>query len=555
MIREPVLFYLFPRGYPLSLRHTRLILHMKNKIIFLLLLVSIGGSGKISAYDNFYFRHYNNKDGLSHNTVFCSMQDKKGYMWFGTEEGLNRFNGYSFKVYKNNAADPSSLPHNSITFLYQDSRETIWVFSRWYTCIYDEKTDAFIPFILPGREEPANYVFMEEDGNGDLWFIDRQEIIRYTPETDAWFSYASDDYFIPLNITMPESGMPVFSDFTDLYFYRQDTGTFRKEEILSEQEKSELVYLSAICEIPGLGFLVGTNSIGVKLWTYHNRDIETIVGNTQVRAITPYSRDVYWIGTESGIYIFNALTRTITRLTKSLTNEYALADNAVYCLTTDNEGGIWAGTFFGGISYLPRQLYNFRHYIAGKTHPGLLGNAIREICPDDYGNLWIGTEDNGINKYELSTGTFTNYSLNNPERPLSATNIHGLLAEGNKLWIGTYYRGIDVMDIPSGKIIKRYTIQNTSGGLVSDFILCFHRTGKNEFLIGTSSGVVILDEKTDQVRRWNNIHGMIRQIYEDKKGNIWIVAAEGLHRYCPEKNVLSLITAGPANRHHYRPRI
>lgn len=102
-------------------------------------------------------------------------------------------------------------------------------------------------------------------------------------------------------------------------------------------------------------------------------------------------------------------------------------------------------SFFGGISYLPKEYTRFNHFIGGKTHPQLPGNAIREIVPDQYGNLWLGTEDNGINCYNPATGQITNYSYNNPQHPLSATNIHGLLADGNRLWVGTYNKGIDVL--------------------------------------------------------------------------------------------------------------
>lgn len=123
------------------------------------------------------------------------------------------------------------------------------------------------------------------------------------------------------------------------------------------------------------------------------------------------------------------------------------------------------------------------------------GNAVREICPDQYGNLWLGTEDNGINRYSLANGKITNFSRTNPVHPLSATNIHGLLADGNRLWVGTFNTGIDLLDIPSGKIIKRYTQSNTDNLLPADFILCFCKLSEDEILIGTSEGLVLFHKK------------------------------------------------------------
>ncbi|MCD7712110.1 MAG: hybrid sensor histidine kinase/response regulator, partial [Firmicutes bacterium] len=173
---------------------------------------------------------------------------------------------------------------------------------------------------------------------------------------------------------------------------------------------------------------------------------------------------------------YNILKRTATHLTKSLTNEYTIGDNAIYSIFKDREGGMWVGTFFGGLSYLPNEYISFNRFIGGKTHPDMLGNAVREICPDDYGNLWIGTEDNGINRYNLATGGITNFSYRNKHHPLSATNIHGLMADGNRLWIGTYNKGIDILDIPSGKVIRNYCLANTNYSLLSDFVLCFTKT-------------------------------------------------------------------------------
>jgi len=166
----------------------------------------------------------------------------------------------------------------------------------------------------------------------------------------------------------------------------------------------------------------------------------------------------------------------------------------------------------------------------------MLGNAVREICPDEYGNLWIGTEDNGINQYHLATGEIINYSYRNPLHPLSATNIHGLMPDGDKLWIGTYNKGIDILDIPSGKVVKNYCLSNTNYSLLSDFILCFTKTKSQGILIGTSVGTVRYDSFTDTFHPWKNISGLIKHIHEDQAGNIWVASTEGVFRYVPEED-------------------
>ncbi|RHJ95349.1 hybrid sensor histidine kinase/response regulator transcription factor [Parabacteroides bouchesdurhonensis] len=492
-----------------------------------------------------YFKHYNNKHGLSHNTVFCSMQDRKGFMWFGTDDGLNRFDGYTFKTYRYNSWVESSLPGDRIISLYEGGDGKIWICTNQGTCYYDYKTDSFYPLLFPdGKNRIENFSSVLEDKENNLWCIEYNRIVKYSPENNTVQIYPAEKYFHPNGMILSDEGFPIFFDNNTIYTYKNETDSFDNIPILSKEEEEQEIHISVIFQIPEIGVLFGTDKTGLKIYHYKNRQIETIIPGIQVRAITAFNKSTYWIASESGVYIYNIIDKQIRHLQKSLTNEYTIADNAVYTLTKDHEGGMWVGTFFGGISYLPKEYTGFKYFIGGKTHPGMLGNAVREICPDQYGHLWLGTEDNGINCYNPQTEEMTNYSLNNPLHPLSATNIHGLMADGDRLWVGTFNNGIDVLDIPSGKIVKRYTRTNTHQNLISDFILCFCKTGNNDILIGTSSGTVLYNKTNDSFRPWKNIHTLTRQIYEDKKGRIWIITINGVYRYLPEEDKIDYYTSG-----------
>lgn len=516
---------------------------MTVRTLFLISLLSLLCIPVVQAGD-LYFRHYNNKQGLSHNTVYCSFQDKRGFMWFGTEDGLNRFDGHTFKVYRYNSNNPASILNDRILSLYEDSNGIMWVCTSWGTCSYDYKTDSFTPFRLsPGKGNPEFFQAVGEDRLANLWFTNYNRIVRYSLADNSSRIYPADQHFHPSNLTMTDEGEPLFSNHHSLYTYNAESDNFRATPILSEEEKKAHIVISAICQVPELGVLVGTDKDGLKLYSYHNQTVAPIIPDVQVRAITPFNKTTYWIATESGIYIYNILTKEITNLRKSLTNEYTIADNAVYSLTRDREGGMWVGAFFGGISYLPKEYDNFTHFIGGKTHPQMLGNAVREISPDQYGHIWLGTEDNGINRYNPKNGEIVNYSYNNPQHPLSATNIHGLLADGSKLWVGTYNKGIDVLDIPSGKIIKRYTQKSTHNRLGSDFILSFCHTSHDEFLVGTAAGVVIYNKETDSFNPWKDLHMTIKQIFEDSEGNVWVATTNGIYRYQRDTDTLTRFTS------------
>ena len=113
-----------------------------------------------------YFRHYTNKQGLSHNTVYCALQDKKGFMWFGTDDGLNRFDGHQFRIYRYNSYEPESLPNDRIISLFEDSTGRIWVCTYSHTCYYDYQTDAFHPLTFSdSNNAPEYFQPIREDKN------------------------------------------------------------------------------------------------------------------------------------------------------------------------------------------------------------------------------------------------------------------------------------------------------------------------------------------------------------------------------------------------------
>lgn len=506
--------------------------------IFGTLLSLLSSEGK---NDDFYFRHYTNKQGLSHNTVYCSLQDQKGFLWFGTDDGLNRFDGHDFQIYRYNSYDPESLPNDRIISLYEDSTGKIWICTDAHTCYYDDQTDTFHPLTFSNDNAPEYFQHIREDRKGNLWLTSYNRIARYASsgESSPHF-YLEGEQIFPIDITLSEEGEPVVAGRTELYFYKPETDRFVGIPVLSDQEKRNPVSLSTLCLVPEWGVLIGTDRAGLKFYDYHDQTVETIIPDIQVRDITQSGENSYWIASESGIYILNMTDRSITHLQKSLTNEYTISDNAVYSITKDREGGMWVTTFFGGINYLPKSYLPFEYFIGGKTYPGMLGNAVREICRDQYGNLWIGTEDNGINCYNPVTQKMTNYSRSNPVHPLSATNIHGLLADGDRLWVGTFNAGIDLLDIPTGKIVKRYTRANTDNLLPADFILCFHPISDNEILIGTSAGLVLFQKKEERFLPWGTeIRSLVRQIHKDTKGDIWIATTTGAYRYSgKEKKII-----------------
>ena len=155
------------------------------------------------------------------------------------------------------------------------------------------------------------------------------------------------------------------------------------------------------------------------------------------REIAFYSKDEIWVGSESGLFIYHLKTGKFTHHTCVNGDPYSLTDNAIYSLFKDKEGGMWIGSYFGGINYYPKQYTYFeKFYSSGNTNRDL-GKRVREFCESNDGTIWIGTEDKGLFNYNPATGAIKPFT-----NPAIYHNVHGLCLDGDYLWIGTFAKGL-----------------------------------------------------------------------------------------------------------------
>ena len=238
------------------------------------------------------------------------------------------------------------------------------------------------------------------------------------------------------------------------------------------------------------------------------------------------------------MFIYDVQKGTFINLKKHFNDPYSISDNAVYTLYKDAEGGVWAGTYFGGVNYYPKQYSTFNKCYPGSDKTGLQGNVVREICKDIYGNLWMGTEDNGLNKLSPDKRTWTHY-YPGVKNGISNTNIHGLLANGNELFIGTFERGLDMLDIPSGKVVRYYLAGKAKNMLKSNFIITFCKTRSGIILVGTTRGLYRYNTTTQDFTPINGIpfYDFIYCITEDHNGKVWVgTVHDGIYFYDPDNN-------------------
>jgi ligand-binding sensor domain-containing protein/signal transduction histidine kinase/DNA-binding response OmpR family regulator len=468
------------------------------------------------------------------------VQDRKGFMWFGTRDGLNRFDGYTFKTFRHEAGNEHSLGSNYITGTYEDHNGTLWICTTNGLYLYNEKTE---DFSLLNVTAGGSIDDVKLDNNNNLWYLSGLNLLRYNLITKKLHSYASADNIRSTSICIANDNIWVSTGNGLIKRYMPETDSFTSFDVFQNSGPTSSKWIKKIFNTGRNSLLIGTSNQGIKLFdiaTQTYKDVLTYSADRTAiyaRDFIAYDKNEYWIATESGIYIYDMANGSISNLKKQYTDQYSISDNAVYTLCRDKEGGIWAGTYFGGVNYCAKPYAPFQKFYPQDARNAISGNAVREICADRYNNLWIGTEDAGLNKFDPKTGKFSHFKPEGTANSISYSNIHGLLATGDELWIGTFERGLDILNINSGKVVRHYLSNTGSNSSRSNFIITLCQTRSGDILAGTGYGLYQYNKVTGSFDHVKQViqNDFIYSVIEDHEGTIWTgTLSNGVYYYNPK---------------------
>jgi ligand-binding sensor domain-containing protein/signal transduction histidine kinase/DNA-binding response OmpR family regulator len=444
----------------------------------------------------YYFKHFQVEEGLSNNTVLTSIQDEDGFMWFGTKDGLNRFDGYRFKTYRSQNDPINSLGSNYIQSLHQYNG-TIWVGTDKGLYQYDKKEDRFSIFneAINDRINDINH-----DKKGNIWFISGNILYKYAPAKKETKTFNPSKYFITTSITRDQKGEIWASSLNKIYHYSEENLSFESIALNAPSDKTNF-RITVIYAWDNDTILIGTQDHGVLVYNIKTKITSSLQFTGKdpvfVRQFKKKGNEELWIASESGVYVYNLKTKKNINIRKNYNDPYAISDNAAYSITIDKENGIWIGTYFGGVNYHQKQYTQFKKYFPQNNQNSINGSAVREIHKDEAGDLWIGTEDAGLNRFNPKTQKFTSYSPNGSSNSVSYYNIHALLPRKDKIWVGTFEHGLDILDRKSGAVIKHYSANNPLSGLHSNFIFSFYENKNKQLFVVTTSGIYTYNELHD----------------------------------------------------------
>ncbi|WP_158795541.1 two-component regulator propeller domain-containing protein [Pedobacter sp. L105] len=499
------------------------------KILFCcILLLPLTGSAQ-----SYYFKQYQTEDGLAHNTVISMIQDRNGFMWIGTKEGLNRFDGYTFKSFKDHHTRFGSIGNNVIASLCEDNNGMIWVGTNHGMFRFDPYSETFTPLSIA----PSFISNILVDKKGRLWFLSNSNLMSYDPA-----KHRLTDHHVLGSCIAFDPAMNLWLGTADGYIKRYAPA--EKEINIVGDVHSTSREISKLLWISSNQALIGTVKQGLKSYDLQTGQVRSLLMRNKdhteiyVRDIIPYDPHTYWIASESGIYTYNQQTDQLENIRKRIGDNYSLSDNAVYCLYQDHSGGLWAGTYFGGLNYLSRETVKFKKYYPVNVSNSISGNAVREICAGQNGHIWIGTEDAGINQLDLKNDQFSHYTSEGNSSSISYPNIHGLLAVADKLYIGPFKHGLEVMDTKTGRVIRKFSQVKAADGRASDFVMCIYLTSDNTLLIGTTgAGLFTIDQKKYTFKRVAQIpaSSSVYALLEDHEGTIWTGSLQnGVYYYNPK---------------------
>ncbi|MDP5201770.1 two-component regulator propeller domain-containing protein [Flavobacterium sp. DG2-3] len=503
---------------------------------FLFLCASIFSIHFSNAQD-YYFKHYQVEEGLSNNTVLTSIQDNDGFMWFGTKDGLNRFDGYRFKTYRNNGDPVHSLGSNYIQSLHEHNG-TIWVGTDKGLYHYDKKLDRFtiLNEAINDRINDINH-----DQKDNIWFVSGNILYKYAPKKKETTTFNPNKYFVTTSITKDYKGEIWASSLNKIYHYSEENFSFENIPLNPPSDKINF-RITVIYAVDQENIVIGTQDHGVLLYNRKNKTTSELQFGIKepvfVRQFRKKGNDELWIASESGVYVYNLKTKTAINLKKNYNDPYAISDNAAYSITIDKENGIWIGTYFGGVNYHQKQYTQFKKYFPKNNQNSISGSAVREIHKDDYGDLWIGTEDAGLNRFNPKTQKFTSYNV-------SYYNIHALMPRKDKIWVGTFEHGLDVLDRNSGAVLKHYSANDGRSGLHSNFIFSFYEMKNGDLIVVTTFGLYRYNEQADnfEILKFFPETYHYTNVREDSDGNLWAGSyRDGLLFYNPKTKKKEVFT-------------
>jgi ligand-binding sensor domain-containing protein/signal transduction histidine kinase/DNA-binding response OmpR family regulator len=503
------------------------------------------------------FSHLNSEDGLSGSSVNCILKDKYGFLWFGTGDGLNKYDGYKFKVFRNKPGKSKTIPYNQIVCLLEDKAGELWVGTQGGGLAkYNRGDDSFTTY-------GGGVIYsICESSDGNLWLGTFHGVKIFDRKAQKIISagliypqFKNIEDFMTSCIYEDSHKNLWISTVKGLFLFDAKSDKIREIEYSPAPSDSN-VWTNAILEDKKGIFWMGTNN-GLSVLSYRNDTLVEKMNDTKIpdqlkqthiTSICINKDHSIWIGKKEGLVLFNPLSGTWKNFQKDPHNEQSLSHNSVRSLYFDDHDILWVGTLGGINKYDKNQLAFSKHKIYTPDNPNLISNIITSFEEDPSGNIWIGTEGGGLFLWETENNRFIPFYPGSPKNNFPSYYVSTLKLSRNKeyLWVGTVDQGVIELNIKR----KSMRFFNTGNRKLKDNFVVAILEDKNEKLwVGTNTGGISVLSIAEPETTGYNIESSssVRALLEDIDGRIWIGSYYGIQIFDPYTKSTTYLTPENSN--------
>lgn len=484
------------------------------------ILIAVYSEKSIAISPSLRFQHLTIDDGLPQNSILTIAQDSSGFLWFGTEDGLTRFDGYDFKIYKHDEDNINSLSHSYISKVVADKEGILWIGTRGGGLnSFDTKTEQFTQYRVSsdnGITHDSIHSIIK-DSKGNLWVGTLGGGLSYFDTQSKQFKHYQHHANNPSSL----SDNNIFS--------------------IAEDEKGNLWVGTG----NGLNYL----NIVTGQFTHfkHHVDGKTTLSSDEVYSLTVDNKNNLWIGTRGGgLNYLDTTSKKFTRYLHQPDNLNSLSQNTVYAILEDNKGNLWLGTGDGGLNYFDLKKSKFTHYRHQSNDPNSLSHdTVFSLAEDAQGSIWIGLVGGGLNYINSNTEKFGYYRHRaNDASSLSHDNVFSILEDSQgDFWVGTRGGGLNYFNTKNEQLTHYLYQQGDPNSLSHNSVYVLEEDKKGNLWIGTgSSGLNYLNRKTGQFIHYQHqpdnpnslINNTIFALAIDAKNNLWIGTPNGISYFDSE---------------------
>jgi len=544
----------------------------------------MNGKSFYSMNQELQFGHTSINKGLSQSIVLCILQDHNGFLWIGTQDGLNKFDGYGFKKYYHNPGNDQSISSDYITSLYEDSKHNLWIGTNKGLDKFNLISEKFTHYLRYKKFSDKKKIITDisADSSGNLWFGTILGGLKYLNlKTNEIKSLKFNDginsnYITKLlwdkknnalwigtdkGLTLMDITTRKFKNLNRIIFKGSTIKDKKIRSLLLDSKKNVWIGTNSegVIKIENYSGFSDWSDVIIKQYKNDPDNLNSISGNS-INSIYETQQGEIWFGIWGGgiCRLDDSLMNGKAKFLRSLHDEnrpYSISVNDIIVITEDNSGIMWIGTYGGGLNKVNPNENNFKIYshIPGNKN-SLSDNKVFSIYQDKKYNLWIGTWE-GLDEYNYKKGTYKHFIPNRLKKnSLSDKRITSILGDkfGN-LWVGTLQGGLNKLNIKSGKFTHINNYLGNQKEISDNQIISLMLSKNGKIWIGTlGSGVSILDPKTEKISKIeisplssNKLsNAIVKSLFEDKKGNIWIGTYNGLNMYDPSRKVINNAQSG-----------